>query len=290
MPELPEVETVCRALDSTMRNRIIKHVEVKRRDLRVPVPDDFENRVAGAKIISLTRRGKYILVYLDNGNGFVIHLGMSGVIAFHPSRDEYIPAMHDHIVFETNTDSVFTFNDPRRFGQIISFSQGEEGRISALAAMGPEPLSDDFTAAYLAGELKRRKGPVKGALMDQSLIAGLGNIYVCEALYYAGISPRRKSATIQGKRAEKLAASIRTVLGKAIEAGGSSLRDYKNVDGAPGYFQHHFAVYDKKGRACPDCICQAKDSALLENLENNRGIKHIVQSGRSTFFCSIKQR
>lgn len=290
MPELPEVETVRLALEQTVVGKTIENVQVRRRDLRTMIPPDLEPKLTGSRIQRVTRRGKYLLVHSGTSNVMVIHLGMSGVLEFYPDGGTFEPDIHDHVIFRLSSGLILVYADPRRFGQIYILEAGSLAETDPFKAMGPEPMGKDFTADYIGKALHAKKGPIKNALMDQKVVAGLGNIYVCEALFYAGISPKRKAGTIRGKRAEKLCHAIRDVLEKAIEAGGSSLKDYKKVDGSPGYFQHSFAVYDRAGRPCPGCHCIAKDRPRVDNISEGKGVRQIVQAGRSTFYCPVRQR
>jgi len=279
VPELPEVETVRRGLALRISGRRIARAELRRPDLRRPFPPLLAERLEGARIGALSRRGKYILIELDEDGLLLLHLGMSGRItageaaAAAPSRDP----KHDHVVLTLDDGTVVRLNDPRRFGLLDYVGRGEAARHPLLAGMGPEPLDPGFDGRYLAEALAGKMTPIKSALLDQRIVAGLGNIYVCEALYRAGLSPRRLAGTVGRRRAERLASAIKTVLGDAIEAGGSSLRDYVQADGALGYFQHRWAVYGREGEPCPDCNCA-------------EGVRRIVQAGRSTFFCSRRQR
>jgi formamidopyrimidine-DNA glycosylase len=275
MPELPEVETVRRGLALKMTGRRIVHAELRRQDLRRPFPPMLARTLTGAKIGALARRGKYILVELDENGTLLLHLGMSGRITTGPAGAPHAP--HDHVVLALDDGTVVRFNDARRFGLIDYMRRGEEGRHPLLAGMGPEPLEPGFDGKYLAGRLAGKMTPIKAALLDQKIVAGLGNIYVCEALYRAGLSPLRLATTVTAARAAKLAAAIRATLTEAIDAGGSSLRDYVQADGELGYFQHKWAVYGREGEPCPSCTCAT-------------GVQRIVQSGRSTFFCTKKQR
>jgi formamidopyrimidine-DNA glycosylase len=275
MPELPEVETVRRGLARCMTGRRIVRAELRRPDLRRPFPPDLAERLDGARIGALTRRGKYILVELDDSGLLLLHLGMSGRITAGPASVP--PERHDHVVLTLDDDTVVRFNDPRRFGLLDYITRGQEGAHPMLAGLGPEPLEPGFDAGYLNRALAGKMTPIKSALLDQRIVAGLGNIYVCEALYRAGISPRRLASTVVGARSERLAAAIREVLTEAIEAGGSSLRDYVQANGELGYFQHRWAVYGKEGKPCPDCNCA-------------EGVRRITQAGRSTFFCGKRQR
>lgn len=275
MPELPEVETVRRGLAVRISGRRILRAELRRPDLRRPFPPALSARLDGALIGAIGRRGKYILIELDADGLLLLHLGMSGRVT--ASRAALPAAPHDHVVLTLDDGTVIRFNDPRRFGTLDYVKRGEEDRHPLLAGLGPEPLEPGFDGEYLAIKLAGKLTPIKAALLDQRVVAGLGNIYVCEALFRAGLSPRRLAASIGRGRAERLAAAIRSVLAEAIAAGGSSLRDYVQADGALGYFQHHWAVYGREGSPCPGCDCAA-------------GVRRIVQSGRSTFFCAKRQR
>jgi formamidopyrimidine-DNA glycosylase len=275
MPELPEVETVRRGLALKMTGRHIVRAEFRRPDLRRPFPAELAERLAGAEIGALGRRGKYILIELDADGLLLLHLGMSGRIT---TGDATVPAaLHDHVVLTLDDGTIVTFNDARRFGLLDYVRRSEAERHPLLAGLGPEPLGPEFDSAYLAGRLAGRMTPIKAALLDQRTVAGLGNIYVCEALYRARLSPRRLAATVGRGRAERLVAAIRAVLDEAIEAGGSSLRNYVQANGELGYFQHRWAVYGHEGEPCPGCDC-------------SEGVRRIVQSGRSTFFCAKRQR
>jgi formamidopyrimidine-DNA glycosylase len=275
MPELPEVETVRRGLALRMTGHRIVRAELRRPDLRRPFPPMLAERLMGARIGELSRRGKYLLIELDDSGTLLLHLGMSGRITAggNNAPDE----KHDHVVLTLDDGTVVRFNDPRRFGLLDYIERGREAAHPLLAAMGPEPLGPGFDGAYLDRALAGKLTPIKSALLDQKIVAGLGNIYVCEALYRAGLSPRRLAATIVGARAARLAAAIREVLDEAIAAGGSSLRDYVQANGELGYFQHRWAVYGKEGEPCPECNCAA-------------GVRRLVQAGRSTFYCAKRQR
>ena len=275
MPELPEVETVRRGLALRLTGRRIVKAELRRRDLRRPFPPMLAERLAGALIGELRRRGKYLLIELDDSGVLLLHLGMSGRIT--AGATGTAPERHDHVILTLDDGTLVRFNDARRFGLLDYIVRGAEMAHPLLAGMGPEPLEAGFDGAYLEGALASKLTPIKSALLDQKIVAGLGNIYVCEALYRAGISPRRLAATISGARARRLAAAIREVLAEAITAGGSSLRDYVQANGELGYFQHRWAVYGKEGEACPGCTCA-------------EGVRRIVQAGRSTFFCAKRQR
>ena len=275
MPELPEVETIRRGLALRISGRQIMRAELRRPDLRRPFPPMLAHRLEGARIGGLSRRGKYILVELDETGLLLLHLGMSGRIT--AAGPELPPEKHDHVILTLDDGTVVRFNDPRRFGLIDYLERGAAGIHPLLAGMGPEPLEPGFDGAYLDRALAGKLTPIKAALLDQRIVAGLGNIYVCEALFRAGLSPRRLAATVVGARASRLAAAIRDVLGEAIEAGGSSLRDYVQANGELGYFQHRWAVYGREGEPCSGCNCA-------------EGVRRIVQSGRSTFFCAKRQR
>ena len=286
MPELPEVETVRRGLAPAMEGRRIVTVEARRPDLRFPLPDRFSERLAGARIGPLARRGKYLIAPLDTGEALMAHLGMSGrftVVAPEGAQrpgDFYYAAppdpTHTHVVFALEGGVRVEYNDPRRFG-FMDLLPGAWEQAGPFAAMGPEPLGNGFSGAHLAAVFEGRTQNVKASLLDQRLVAGLGNIYVCEALHRVGISPKRAAGRIGAARLEALAVAIRQVLDEAITAGGSSLKDYAQADGALGYFQHGFRVYDREGDACPTPTCAGI-------------VRRIVQAGRSTFYCSDCQR
>ncbi len=280
MPELPEVETVRRGLAAALEGRRLAVVENRRADLRFPLPPGFRQQLTGRTVETVGRRGKFLLIGLSGALTLIAHLGMSGRFRVY---DGALPPVgpHDHVVFVTDDGVTVRFHDPRRFGFMDIVDSDAASRHPMLAKLGPEPIGDGFSGAVLAPPLKGRRAPIKAALLDQSVIAGLGNIYACEALFRAGISPKRIAATVQGGRADKLAAAIRDVLAAAIAAGGSSLRDHRQTSGELGYFQASFAVYDRQGEACPGCTCDRARTG---------GIRRIVQSGRSTFYCARKQR
>lgn len=280
MPELPEVETVCRGLRHRLAGRRLISVDVRCRKLRVPLPCDFAERVAGRRVETVTRRGKYILMPLEGGAVIIAHLGMSGRMILGAGPPP-VPGPHDHVLFATDDGASLVFNDTRRFGLITLADRDVIDTHPLLRGMGPEPLEDAFDGRVLARALGTRKTAVKTALMDQRVVAGVGNIYACEALFRARISPRRKAKNLGRVRAERLAAALKGVLAEALEAGGSSLRDYRQPSGEPGYFQHRFAVYGRTGEACPGCCCDWKETG---------GIRRILQGGRATFFCPIRQR
>ena len=283
MPELPEVETVRRGLAPVMEGQVIAQADVNRPDLRWPFPERMAERLIGQRVAQLRRRSKYILVDLSGGETLLIHLGMSGrmmvsgdplgrFVHTHPA-----PEKHDHVVLHMETGTRISFNDPRRFGAMdLMPTQGADAH-KLLAVLGPEPLGNDFHESHLVDAFRGKNTPVKSALLDQRIVAGLGNIYVCEALFRAGLSPRRKAGRIAAPRVAALVPIIRQVLEEAIEAGGSSLRDFRQADGELGYFQHSFDVYGREGAPCRTPGCP-------------HVIRRIVQSGRSSFFCAACQR
>ncbi|MCA8908436.1 MAG: bifunctional DNA-formamidopyrimidine glycosylase/DNA-(apurinic or apyrimidinic site) lyase [Rhodospirillaceae bacterium] len=280
MPELPEVETVRRGLERVLKGRRLARVLQRRADLRTALPPAFAERLTGRTVQGLRRRGKYMLIDLDDGQVWLVHLGMSGSMTVGPA-DARPPGAHDHVVVETDGGVRVTYCDARRFGTMDLFAAATEAAHPLLARMGPEPLDPGFTAEVLAAALAGRITPIKAALLDQRTVAGIGNIYASEALFRARLSPRRLAATVTGRRAERLVVAIRTVLEEAIAAGGSSLRDYVQANGELGYFQHAWAVYGREGERCPGCTCDAAQSG---------GIRRIQQSGRSTFYCPARQR
>ena len=291
VPELPEVETVRMGLKPALEGRRILRVQTRRGDLRIPFPEGFGQRLTGRKVTQLKRRAKYLLVELDSGETLVIHLGMSGRMAVYAEGTErklgqYVydaapsglgEGKHDHVVFETDAPAKIVFTDHRRFGLMTLIETANLDNDKIFKGMGPEPLSDDFNAAVLRAAFKGKKTPIKSALLDQRVVAGLGNIYVCEALFYARISPKKLAGGIASERIAPLVAAIKKILKDAVAAGGSSLRDYKKADGDLGNFQHHFAVYDREGKPCPGKGCRGT-------------IKRIVQAGRSTFYCPSCQK
>lgn len=295
MPELPEVETVRRGLQPVFEGARILGVEARRPDLRFPLPADFAVRLTGKTVTALGRRAKYLTAYTEGGPVLICHLGMSGSFRIEAADEGLTPGnfhherskdtAHDHVVFHLASPdgerSRVIFNDPRRFGFML-FAD-ETGEHPMLAGLGVEPTGNALSGTLLAELFRGRKAPLKAALLDQRLIAGLGNIYVSEALWRARLSPRRAAGTIAGAegktslRAERLAEAVRAVIAEAIEAGGSSLRDHIQTDGSMGYFQHSFSVYDREGHLCPRPGCSGR-------------ITRIVQSGRSTFYCPACQR
>lgn len=282
MPELPEVETVRRGLTPALEGARLVNVEVRRPDLRWPFPERMAERLTGATIRALGRRSKYLLLHLDTGETLIVHLGMSGRMVvddlqlgtFH--RDAGWLPQHDHVVFHTDAHRV-TFNDARRFGAMDLARTDALEEHWLIAKLGPEPMGNDFHEDHLIAAFHGKNTPVKTALLDQRIIAGLGNIYVNEALHRAGIAPTRKAGRIAPRRVATLVPIIRDVLGAAIKAGGSSLQDHRQTDGNLGYFQHSFRVYDREGAPCPNPGCTGD-------------IRRIVQSGRSTFHCPTCQR
>lgn len=276
MPELPEVETVCRGLALVMDGKRLVRLDLHRPDLRFPFPPGLRQRVEGRRIAAVSRRAKYILIGLEDGGTMIGHLGMSGRMMIGRDTNEPL-GTHDHVVFALEDGVAIRFNDPRRFGFLDFAENGTRGTHPMLASLGPEPLSDAFTGPVLAQRLAGRKTSIKAALLDQKIVAGIGNIYASEALYWAGISPRRSAEHVAGARAERLAGAIKTVLTRAIAAGGSSLRDFVQTSGELGYFQHEWAVYGREGEPCPECSC-------------GKTIEKIVQNARATFYCARRQR
>ncbi|SNR49985.1 bifunctional DNA-formamidopyrimidine glycosylase/DNA-(apurinic or apyrimidinic site) lyase [Puniceibacterium sediminis] len=283
MPELPEVETVRRGLAPVMEGQVIVRADVNRPDLRWPFPERMAERLTGARVLGLRRRSKYILADLSTEATLLVHLGMSGRMLIsgdplgtfvheHPAAQK-----HDHVVFHMGNGARITFNDPRRFGAMDLMPTATADQHPLLAALGPEPLSNAFHEAHLVERLKGRNTPVKSALLDQKIVAGLGNIYVCEALFRARIHPARKVGKISAARVAALVPIIRQVLTEAIEAGGSSLKDFRQTDGELGYFQHSFDVYGREGLPCRTTDCADQ-------------VRRIVQSGRSSFYCPTCQR
>jgi formamidopyrimidine-DNA glycosylase len=279
MPELPEVETVMRGLRQRLEGRVIVSAIAHRPDLRWPLPENLERRLTGARVVGFRRRGKYILMRLVGGDSVLLHLGMSGRIVLTPLRPN-MPTPHEHLVLETDEGWRLGFVDPRRFGSVDLVPTPEEERHKLLAGLGPEPLDPVFTPALLSAALAGKRTPVKAALLDQRVVAGLGNIYVCEALFRARLSPLRSAHTVPGVRAARLVPAIKETLQDAIAAGGSSLRDYVQPDGELGYFQHAWKVYGREGVPCERCPGRPACP----------GIRRIPQSGRSTFYCPRTQR
>jgi formamidopyrimidine-DNA glycosylase len=287
MPELPEVETVRRGLEPALAGARLIRVEARRPDLRFPFPDGFVQRLTGARIERLERRAKYLLAPLDRGDTLVMHLGMTGRFDVEGAERQQRPgefhyavprdARHAHVLFETDRGARITYSDPRRFGFMDLIATADLTSHPWFKAMGPEPLEPGFDAKLLARAFHGRKQSPKTLLLDQRTVAGLGNIYVCEALFEAGISPLKPAGRVTKPRLAALADAVREVLAAAIEAGGSTLRDYAGADGALGYFQHRFKVYDREGEPCLRPGCAGV-------------VRRIVQAGRSTFFCPVCQR
>ena len=275
MPELPEVETVCRGLAQKLPGLTIRAVAQRRPNLRIPFPPRFAARLEGQRVARIARRAKYILIVLDGGLVLIVHLGMSGRLVISTGAGPAGP--HDHVVVDFDDGTTMTYHDARRFGLMTLAREDQIDSHRLLRKLGPEPLGNAFSGPVLAALLRDRKVAIKSALLDQTVVAGIGNIYACEALFRAGISPRRLARSVTGLRAERLATAIRTVLDEAIRAGGSTLRDYVQTSGELGYFQHAFAVYDREGQPCRGCDC-------------TDGVRRIVQGGRSTFLCAKRQR
>jgi len=279
MPELPEVETVKRGLAPVMESYVFDSVTLNRPDIRFPFADGFVDRVQGATLTRLSRRAKFLQAELSTGERLFMHLGMSGRFTIDAG---FIPGQfvhthdtnpkHDHVVFIMSSGARIAFNDPRRFGFMELVASGEPTRLDTL---GPEPMGNDFSAPILRTALKGKKSKIKAALLDQRVVAGLGNIYVCEALFRTGISPKRGAGRLTVAETEALTRNIKDVLAEAIDAGGSSLRDFAATDGKLGYFQHSFDVYGRESEPCPKCAAP---------------IVRIIQSGRSSFYCKACQR
>jgi formamidopyrimidine-DNA glycosylase len=279
MPELPEVETVMRGLQQRLEGRIIVRATAHRPDLRWPLPEGLQKRLTGARVTGFRRRGKYILMRLSDGDSVLLHLGMSGRMVLTPLRPN-LPTLHEHLVLETDDGWRLGFVDPRRFGSVDLVPTPQEDTHRLLADLGPEPLDPTFSPARLSASLAGKRTPIKAALLDQKVVAGLGNIYVCEALFRARISPQRSAHTIPGIRASRLVPAIKDTLREAIAAGGSTLRDYVQPGGELGYFQHAWKVYGREGGACERCPGRPACP----------GIRRITQSARSTFYCPRTQR
>ena len=295
MPELPEVETVMRGLKPVLEGRLIAHVALRRAGLRFPFPEGFADRLTGRRVVTLARRAKYILISLDSGDCLLAHLGMTGrftVLArdtsatnlgkfyFETAAGAGGEGRHDHVVLTLDNGVRVVYTDPRRFGLMDLFPEADAAAHKLLKGIGVEPLGNELNADYLAGHFRGKAAPLKAALLDQRIIAGLGNIYVCEALHRAGLSPKRRSRTLVKKkgpdpRLEVLVRHIREILNEAIVAGGSTLNDYARADGTPGEFQQRFRVYGLEGEACIAC------GSVIERL---------VQGGRSTFYCRTCQK
>lgn len=282
MPELPEVETVVRGLARALAGKRLQRLDLARPDLRSAIPPGLAAHVAGKRLERVSRRAKYILMYFEGaksseGGVVIVHLGMSGRLIIAPPGKAPPREKHDHAVFLFADGTELRFNDARRFGLLDYAEEAALADHPRFRHLGPEPLGNEFNGPALAASLQGKKTSIKAALLDQRVVAGIGNIYACEALYSAGLSPRRLAKTVQGERAERLANAIQDVLTRAIAAGGSSLRDYVQTSGELGYFQHQWKVYGKEGEPCPGCDC-------------GKGIRRIVQAGRSTFYCPRRQK
>ena len=272
MPELPEVETVMRGMQPALEGKKLINIEARCDSLRWPIPNNFADRLRGRRVINIARRAKYILWYLDDETVMILHLGMSGRVSITAKRPSKIQK-HDHLIFTTEEGAVIRFNDARRFGMVDLSTSGSIFQHKLLRQIGPEPLSNDFNELSLKEMLRGKKTTIKNALLDQRVVAGLGNIYVCESLFRSNISPKRLALNVKGKRLKTLLLNIREVLNEAILAGGSSLRDHAQTNGDIGYFQHNFMVYGREGQACKKNGCGNK-------------VNRIIQSGRSTFYCT----
>ncbi|WP_225197972.1 bifunctional DNA-formamidopyrimidine glycosylase/DNA-(apurinic or apyrimidinic site) lyase [Gluconobacter oxydans] len=277
MPELPEVETVMRGFRDAFEGHRISHVSVNRPDLRWPFPADLREKLEGRHVFSFHRRAKYILMRLEGGWSMLLHLGMSGRLTIGRAGTNATPPAHEHLVLETDSGARAGLVDPRRFGMVDLVRTSEEDRHRLLAHLGMEPLSDAMTGPALADLFRGRRSPIKSALLDQKLIAGLGNIYVCEALFRCGIHPERQACTLTKEENAALAEAIPQILEQAIASGGSSLRDYVQADGTKGGFQDLHLVYGREGAPCPNCGAGSP-------------IQRMTQSGRSTFFCPTCQK
>ena len=289
MPELPEVETVKRGLEPVLKGRRIERVEIRRKGLRFPFPKHFAERLASATFTQLTRRAKYIVADLDNGLSLLAHLGMTGRFTvlspggtanlgefyFERGATETADGPHDHVVFHLEQGIRLVYSDPRRFGMMDLVETSKTHEHKLLKAIGVEPLGNELSADYLTFRFKKKAAPLKAALLDQRIIAGLGNIYVCEALFRSRLSPKRKSATVKKEKLEELVRHIRNILNEAIAAGGSTLQDFQGANGTKGEYQQRFLVYGREDEPCPNCA---------------KPIKRIVQSGRSSFYCASCQK
>ena len=283
MPELPEVETVCSGLIPVMEGNIINKLELRRNDLRWPFPKDIADRTNGKRVIGVRRRAKYILIDLSSDQTIIIHLGMSGRILINTTNkgifnyNSTIFEKHDHVIFYMQNGTLITFNDARRFGAMDMAPTKALDKHWLLKRLGPEPLGNGLNAEYLFNRFQNKNTSIKITLLDQLIVAGLGNIYVCEILFRSGISPQKNTNKLEMKEIERLVKFIRSVLIEAIEVGGSSLKDHRQTSGELGYFQHNFTVYGREGENCVSNNCQTI-------------IKRVIQSGRSTFYCSRCQR
>jgi formamidopyrimidine-DNA glycosylase len=283
MPELPEVETVMQGLTPFLEGHKINAITIRSPKLRIPIPHEKLQNITHSKIVSLSRRAKYILVHFSSKKTMIIHLGMTGNFSVIPAdqKTKIECDRHDHVIFELDNKTKIIYRDPRRFGLIDVINTADLAEYTAFKKLGPEPLDAEFTADILQEKLNGRSMAIKPAIMDQQVVVGVGNIYASEALYLSGIDPTTPSATLDRKRMKALVQNIKSILQAAIASGGSTLRDYRKVGGEAGYFQFHFSVYDKEGQSCPDCTC---------NIQKTGGIQRIVQAGRSTFYCPKKQK
>ncbi len=287
MPELPEVETVCRGLEPAMKGRVVQKLVLRRENLRIAFPKNMAGRLEGRKILRLSRRAKYILIHVaghKKGEGediVIVHLGMSGQMGVVKQGSTYAPRKHDHMMIAMDNDSLIVLNDARRFGMVMMEKAGALLNHPSFKDIGPEPLEDAFTGAALLQRLMGKKTSIKSALLDQHVVAGVGNIYACEALYNAKISPLTPAGSLTQAKAQELVDAIKDVLARAIKAGGSTLKDYKKADGSSGYFQHSFVVYGRAGQPCPQSI---------KNGKKGHTILKITQSGRATYYCPHCQK
>lgn len=283
MPELPEVETVMQGLIPFLHHQKIASITVRSPSLRIPIPKQKLQSLVGIKITSLVRRAKYILVHFENGKTAIFHLGMTGSFTVYPPAKHKNITLdrHDHIVMVTDKNDKIIFRDPRRFGMVDVIKTDSLSSYKAIERLGVEPLGDEFNVATIKQKLSSRRIAIKVAIMDQSVVVGVGNIYASEALYLSSIDPTTPANLIGDRHLKILVSNIKKILKAAIESGGSTLRDYRHVGGETGYFQFHFSVYDRAGEACPDCTCSLKKTG---------GIQRIIQGGRSTFYCATRQK
>lgn len=280
MPELPEVETVRRGLAPVMEGRVLADLRLNRSGLRRPFPTNLRSAVVGRRVLSVDRRAKYLLIRLNDGRVILIHLGMSGRLSIRETAPEP-PGKHDHAVITLDDGRAVVFNDARRFGVMDLVPADTLADHPDLRDLGPEPIGNEFSGELLAGRIGSKRSAIKVVLLDQTVVAGLGNIYVSESLFLAGVAPDRPASSLSPEEFRRLAEAIRDVIARAIAAGGSTLRDHRTVDGDLGYFQHQFAVYGREGEPCPGCDCDVSATG---------GVRRVVQGGRSTFFCPRRQR
>jgi len=281
MPELPEVETVRKGLERYLQDKTLTQIVTRREGLRFPFPENMSQQLQDRKVLSIKRRAKYLLIRLSGQMTLLSHLGMSGSFRF-VTDSAYQPTKHDHVLFYLSGDSVMIYNDPRRFGVLDIVDTRKEDQHRLLHHLGPEPLSNNWDARVFSDSIRHKNGPIKTTLLDQQVVVGVGNIYACEALFIANISPRRKAQSLAAKtqpgiRSERLVTAVKSVLETAIEAGGSTLKDFQDVEGKAGYFAHQFQVYGREGKPCVRPKCSSV-------------ISRIVQGGRSTFYCPSCQR